>query len=66
MNISSTIGKNMNDIMWKYEVPPKMCRRTYIYQLITNFWWFFLHTSPCCCTIMYEINNIIAIIITYM
>ena len=30
MNIGSTIGTNMNDIMWKYDVPPKMCRGTYV------------------------------------
>ena len=26
MNRGSTVGKNLNDIMWKYEVPRKMCR----------------------------------------
>ncbi len=30
MNRGSTIGKNMNYIMWKYDVPPKMCRGTYV------------------------------------
>ena len=30
MNRGSTIGKNMNYIMWKYHVPPKMCSRTYV------------------------------------
>ena len=29
MNRGSTVGKNMNHIMWKYEIPPKMCRGTY-------------------------------------
>ena len=29
MNRGSTIGKNMTYIMWKYDVPPKMCRGTY-------------------------------------
>ena len=24
------LGKNMNYIMWKYDVPPKMCRGTYV------------------------------------
>ena len=28
MNRSSTIGKNMNYIMWTYDIPPKMCRGT--------------------------------------
>ena len=38
MNRGSTVGKNMNHIMWKYEVPPKMCRGTYaaINKLITK------------------------------
>ena len=38
MNRGSTVGKNMNYIMWKYEVPPKMCRGAYvaINKLITN------------------------------
>ena len=26
----STNGKNMNYIMWKYDVPPNMCRGTYV------------------------------------
>ena len=30
MNRGSTIGNNMNYIMWKYDVPPKMCRGTYV------------------------------------
>ena len=30
MNRGSTIGKKMNYIMWKYDVPPKMCRGTYV------------------------------------
>ena len=30
MNRGSTVGKNMNHIMWKYEVPPKMCRGSYV------------------------------------
>ena len=30
MNRGSTIGKNMNSIMWKCDVPPKMCRGTYV------------------------------------
>ena len=30
MNRGSTVGKNMNYIMWKYEVPRKMCRGTYV------------------------------------
>ena len=30
MNRGLTIGKNMNYIMWKYDVPPKMCRGTYV------------------------------------
>ena len=29
MNRGSIIGKNMNYIMWKYDIPPKMCRGTY-------------------------------------
>ena len=36
MNIGSTIGKNMNYIMWKYDVPPNMCRGTYIAIIITK------------------------------
>ena len=28
MNRGSTIGKNTNYILWKYEEPPKMCRGT--------------------------------------
>ena len=38
MNRGSTTGKNMKYIMWKYAVPPKMCRGTYvaIYRLITK------------------------------
>ena len=80
MNRGSTIGKNMNYIMWKCDVPPKMCRGTYvaINKLITKRYnnniktdddinasiiaEFFLHTTSCCCTIMYEIYNIIIII----
>ena len=30
MNRGSTVGKNINYIMWKYEVPPKMYRGTYV------------------------------------
>ena len=30
MNRGSTIGKNINYIMWKYELPPMMCRGTYV------------------------------------
>ena len=30
MNICSTVGKNINYIMWKYDVPPMMCRGTYV------------------------------------
>ena len=30
MNRGSTVGKNLNDIMWKYEVPRKMCRGSYV------------------------------------
>ena len=30
MNRGSTVGKNMHDIMWKYEVPRKMCRGGYV------------------------------------
>ena len=30
MTRGSTIGKNMNYIMWKYDIPPKMCRGTYV------------------------------------
>ena len=30
MNRASTVGKNLNDIMWKYEVPRKMCRGSYV------------------------------------
>ena len=30
MNRGSTVGKNMNYIMWKYEIPRKMCRGTYV------------------------------------
>ncbi len=30
MNKGSTIGKNINYIMWKYDIPPKMCRGTYV------------------------------------
>ena len=118
MNRGSTIGKNMNYIIWKYDIPPRMCRGTYvaINKLITKwynnniktdddinagiiaecimirddtmtyhsmnqcdakdivmclttmqlncrphhvlYFWCFLHTTSCC-TIMYEINNII-------
>ena len=119
MNRGSTIGKNINYIMWKYDIPPKMCRGTYVAvnKLITKwynnniktdddinasiiaecimirdntmtcntmnqcdannivmylttmqlncrphhvlYFWCFLDTTSCCCTIMYEINNII-------
>ena len=118
MNRGSTIGKNINYIMWKYDIPPKMCRGTYVAvnKLITKwynnniktdddinasiiaecimirdntmtcntmnqcdandivmylttmylncrlhhvlYFWCFLDTTSCCCTIMYEINNI--------
>ena len=30
MNRCSTVGKNINYIMWKYDVPPMMCRGTYV------------------------------------
>ena len=30
MNRGSTIGKNINYIMRKYDIPPKMCRGTYV------------------------------------
>ena len=30
MNRGSTIGKNMNFIMWTHGVPPTMCRGTYV------------------------------------
>ena len=30
MNRGLTIGKRVNYIMWKYDVPPKMCRGTYV------------------------------------
>ena len=30
MNGCSTIGKNMNFIMWNYDVPPEMCHGTYV------------------------------------
>ena len=30
MNRGSTVGKNLNNIMWKYEVPRKMCRGSYV------------------------------------
>ena len=30
MNRGSTIGKNMKYIILKYEVPPNMCRGTYV------------------------------------
>ena len=30
MNRGSTIGTNVNYIRWKYEVPPKICRVTYV------------------------------------
>ena len=30
MNRGSTFGKNVNYIMWKYDVPPKICRVTYV------------------------------------
>ena len=30
------IGKNMNYIMWKYDVPPNMCRGTYMSLLSIN------------------------------
>ena len=30
MNRCSTVGKNNNYIMWKYDVPPMMCRGTYV------------------------------------
>ncbi len=30
MNRGSTIGNNMNYIMWKYDVPPKMWRGTHV------------------------------------
>ena len=30
MNRGSAVGKNMNYIMWKYVVPPKMCRGAYV------------------------------------
>ena len=29
MNRGSTVGKNMN-YMWKYDVPRKLCRGTYV------------------------------------
>ena len=40
MNRGSTIGKNINYIMWKYDIPPKMCRGTYvgINKLITKWY----------------------------
>ena len=40
MNRGSTIGKNINYIMWKYDIPPKMCRGTYIAinKLITKWY----------------------------
>ena len=36
----STIGKNINYIMWKYDIPPKMCRGTYVAvnKLITKWY----------------------------
>ena len=36
MNRGSTIGKNINYIMWKYDIPPKMCRGTYIIYVAVN------------------------------
>ena len=30
MNIGSTVGKNMNYIMGKYDTPPKMCCGAYV------------------------------------
>ena len=40
MNRGSTIGKNINYIMWKYDIPPKMCRGTYVAvnKLITKWY----------------------------
>ena len=40
MNRGSTIGKNINYIMWKYDIPPKMCRGTYVVvnKLITKWY----------------------------
>ena len=40
MNRGSTIGKNINYIMWKYDIPPNMCRGTYvaINKLITKWY----------------------------
>ena len=40
MNRGSTIGKNMNYKMWKYDIPPQMCRGTYvaINKLITKWY----------------------------
>ena len=40
MNKGSTIGNNLTYIRWKYDVPPKMCRGTYvaINKLITKIY----------------------------
>ena len=40
MNRGSTIGKNINHIVWKYDIPPKMCRGTYVAvnKLITKWY----------------------------